>query len=245
MIGVQQVIVAEMLCDSVPIYAGDEVLDVATGAGNAALAAARRGAKVTGIDFVEALLERGRERAVVERLRVDFRYGDAAAIPLPDESFDAVISTFGAMFAPDPMQAASELLRVCRKGGRIGMANWQPTGFTGEMFRLTASYAPPPAGSVPPALWGVRENVKERFGNRVSSLNFIERETIFRHDTPEHWLEFMKTYFGPMARAHQAAGEKSAELTAALIDLARKHQEPGARGMFVKSRYIEVIAVKA
>ena len=244
MVGVAQVIVSEMLCDSVPVYTGDVVLDVATGAGNAALAAARRGGRVTGIDFVDALLDRGRERAAADRLRVDFRYGDASAIPFPDESFDIVLSTFGAMFAPDPMQCASELLRVCRKGGKIAMANWQPTGFAGEMFHINAKFAPPPAGSLPPSQWGVPDVVKQRFGDRISSLQLIERDALFRHETPEHWVEFMKTYFGPMILAHRAAGDKAAEFTAALIDLAKRHHEPGARGWLARSKYYEVIATK-
>jgi ubiquinone/menaquinone biosynthesis C-methylase UbiE len=244
-VGSAHTIISEVLCDSIPVYSGDEVLDVATGSGNAALAAARRGAKVTGIDFVEALLERARERAHAERLNIDFRFGDAADIPFPDESFDVVLSTFGAMFAPDPMKAASELLRVCRKGGRIGMANWKPAGFIGEMFRINSTYAPPPAGSIPPSQWGVPEIVKERFGNRVSSLQFNQREALFRHDSPEHWVEFMKKFFGPMMRAQEAAGEKAGEFTAALVDLAKRHHEPGAKGWFARSAYIEVIAVKA
>src|SRR5438270_3614758 len=153
MVGAGQVIVGEMLCEAVELHAGQDVLDVATGAGNTALAAARRGCRVTGIDFVPALLDRARERAAAERLKATFLEGDAERIPLPDSSFDAVLSTFGAMFAPDPARSAAELLRVCRTGGKIGMANWTPDGMIGEMFRLVAATAPAPVKLEPSVSW--------------------------------------------------------------------------------------------
>ena len=249
MVGSGQVLVGELLCDSIPVYSDERVLDVATGAGNTALAAARRLGKVTGIDFVPALLERARERAHAERLKIKFEPGDADAIPFPDESFDVVLSTFGSIFVPDPERAASEMLRVCRRGGRIGMANWVAKGMIGEMFKINASFAPPPPNVPPPALWGDEDTVRQRFGDRVSSLRFVQREALFRHHTPETWVEFMKTYFGPTMRAHAALGERAPELTAALIDLARRHNESPkdapAGTWLARAGYVEVIAVKA
>ena len=180
-----------MLFRSIPVHAGDRVLDIATGSGNTALAAARRGCRVTGADFVPALLERARERAAVERLKIDFQEGDAEALPFPDASFDVVVSTFGAMFA-DPKRAAAEMLRVCRPGGKIGMANWPPEGFIAEMFRLAASFVPPPPGAEPPVKWGVPEVVRERFGSAVSDVRFVPRQVITRHYTPQTWVDFFK-----------------------------------------------------
>jgi SAM-dependent methyltransferase len=244
MIGSAQILVGELLCDSIPVLAGDRVLDIATGAGNTAMAAARRGGRVSGIDFVPALIERARERAAVERFKIEYREGDAEAVPYDDNTFDVVLSTFGAMFA-EPVKAASEMLRVCRSGGKIGMANWTPTGMIGEMFKLTASFAPPPPGTQPPALWGVPEVVRERFGSNVSELRFVERQAMFRHFSPESWVEFMKAYFGPMIRAHQTAGDRAGELTLAMVDLARRFNESGGPTLLARGAYFEVIAVKA
>jgi ubiquinone/menaquinone biosynthesis C-methylase UbiE len=244
MVGVAQTLVGELLCDSVPVYAGDRVLDVATGAGNTALAAARRVCRVTGVDYVPALLDRARERAAAEHLRIEFQEGDAEALPFPEESFDVVLSTFGAMFAPDPAKAASEMLRVCRAGGKIGMANWVPDGMVGEMFQITSSFAPPPPNVPPPSQWGVPDIVRQRFGGAVSDIRFVPRESIFRHHTPETWVEHMKKYFGPTIRAHAAAGPRAAELTGALIDLARRYNESGGATWYARGAYIEAIAVK-
>jgi len=242
-VGTGIVIVGELLCDSIPVHAGERVLDVATGSGNTALSAARRGCKVTGVDFVPALLERARERAQAERLKIEFQEGDAEAIPCEDGSFDVVLSTFGAMFA-EPSRATSEMLRVCRSGGKIGMANWTPEGMIGEMFRVTGSFAPPPAGAQPPSLWGVEEVVRKRFGDAVSDVKVIPRKAIFRHFTPESWVEFMKTYFGPTIKAHEAAGSRAPELTAAMVEVGRKHNESGDGTLFALGDYVEVIAIK-
>ena len=245
MVGVGQTLAGELLCDALPVHAGERVLDVATGAGNTALAAARRACRVTGIDYVPALLERARERAAAERLHVEFQEGDAEAIPFADETFDVVLTTFGAMFAPDPLKAAAEMLRVCRQGGKIGMANWTPDGMIGEMFKLTSSFAPPPPNVPPPVQWGVPGIVTQRFGSGVSGVRFIARESIFRHYTPESWVEHMKKYFGPTIRAHAAAGERAGELTSALIDLAQRHNESGDATFYARGAYIEAIAVNA
>ncbi|MEQ1884571.1 MAG: class I SAM-dependent methyltransferase [Bryobacteraceae bacterium] len=244
MIGTGVTLVGELLCDSIPVHAGNRVLDIATGSGNTALAAARRGCRVTGADFVPALLERGRERAHAERLKIDFQEGDAEALPFPDASFDVVLSTFGAMFAA-PQRATAEMLRVCRPGGKIGMANWTPEGFIAEMFRLASTYAPPPAGAEPPVKWGIPEVVRERFGSTVSGIRFVPRHVIMRHHTPRSWVDFFKTYFGPTIRAYEAAGERAAELDAALLDLATRYNQSGDQSLFVTADYIEVIATKA
>jgi len=245
MVGGANILVSELLCESIPLHAGQHVLDVATGSGNTAMAAARRGCKVTGIDFVPALLERGRERAHAERLKIDFQEGDADAIPFPDESFDVVLSTFGSMFAPDPFRAAVEMVRVCKKGGKIGMTNWIPEGMIGEMFRINASYVPPPPGIPAPGEWGIQEKVIQRFGGAVRDLRFIPRQLIFRHYSPEAWVEFMKTYFGPTIRAHQALGSRAPELTAALVEMARRHNQSGDSTWMAAGDYVEVIATKA
>ncbi|HLX45401.1 MAG TPA: class I SAM-dependent methyltransferase [Bryobacteraceae bacterium] len=243
-VGTGIVIVGELLCDSIPVHAGDRVLDVATGSGNTALSAARRGCRVTGVDFVPALLERARERAHAERLKIEFKEGNAEAIPCEDAAFDVVLSTFGSMFA-EPTRGAAETLRVCRSGGKIGMANWTPQGMIGEMFRVTASFNPPPAGVQPPSKWGVEEVVRERFGDAVSELKVIPRKVIFRHLTPESWVEFMKTYFGPTIKAHEAAGSRAPELTAAMVEVGRKFNQSGDSTLLALGDYVEVIATKA
>ena len=246
MVGASQVIVGEMLCEAVELHAGQDVLDVATGAGNTALAAARRGCRVTGIDFVPALLERGRERAAAERLRVSFLEGEAEKIPFPDSSFDAVLSTFGAMFAPDPKLAADELLRVCRPGGKIGMANWTPQGMIGEMFRIVRAAAPPPPVKLePPEDWGVEAKLRERFGDRISTLTVTPRWSAFRHFTPKDWVEFMKTWFGPTIVTFRALSpEQQDALTAAMLDLVTRNNQSGDQTLLARGEYIEVIARK-
>jgi ubiquinone/menaquinone biosynthesis C-methylase UbiE len=244
MVGTGVTLVGELLCDTIPVHAGDRVLDIATGSGNTALAAARRGCRVTAVDFVPALLERGRERAYAERLEIDFQQGDAEALPLRDASFDVVLSTFGAMFA-EPKRAASEMLRVCRPGGKIGMANWPPKGFVAEMFQIAASFAPPAADTESPLKWGIPDAVYERFGSAVSGIEFVPRHIVMRHHTPESWVKFFKTYFGPTIRAYAAAGDRAWELDAAMLDLAVRYNKSGGASLFVPADYIEVIATKA
>jgi ubiquinone/menaquinone biosynthesis C-methylase UbiE len=243
MVGGSVLVTGELLCDSIPVHAGERVLDIATGAGNTALSAARRGGKVSGIDWVPALLERARERANAERLKIDFREGDAEAIPFDDESFDVVLSTFGAMFA-HPGPATAEMLRVCRPGGKIAMANWTPDGMIGEMFHVTAQFNPPPPGYEPPYLWGVPDVVTKRFGSAVKDIRFVRREVLMRHYTPETWVDFMKKYFGPTIKAHEAAGVRATELSAAMVDLGHRRNESGDSTLLARAEYIEVIATK-
>jgi ubiquinone/menaquinone biosynthesis C-methylase UbiE len=192
--------IAERLVEAADLRAGDTVLDVATGTGNAAIAAARRGCRVAGVDYVEALLEHGRERAAAEGLSVTFTEGDAEHLPFPDASFDAVLSCLGVMFTPDHEQAADELVRVCRPGGTIALANWTPTGFVGAMFRTVAAHVPPPAGLRPPGLWGTREHLEQLLGHSVQALTVTRREFDFRFHSPAEFVEVFRHYYGPSAR---------------------------------------------
>lgn len=198
---------------------------------------------MTGVDFVPALLERGRERAHAERLKIEFQEGNAEEIPCADGSFDVVLSTFGSMFA-DPARSTAEMLRVCRSGGKIGMANWTPQGVISDVFRATAAFNPPPPGFQPPVKWGVEEVIRERLGDAVSDLKVIPRKVIIRHLTPESWVEFMKTYFGPTIKAHEAAGNRAGELTAAMVEVGRKNNQSGDSTLFAIGDYVEVIATK-
>jgi len=187
--------VAENLCDSADLQAGWRVLDVACGSGNAAIAAARRSwGGVTGVDFVPALLERARERAAAERLDIEFVEGDAADLPFADGEFDVISSVFGAMFAPDQKQAATELLRVCTPGGRIGMANWVPDGPVSQLFALVAKHVPPPPGFTPPVLWGTEDHVRELFGDGITDLRFERRVSRQAFRSIDHYLEIFRTY---------------------------------------------------
>src|SRR4051795_3072860 len=187
-VGARIVLVAEQLCDAADLRAGWHVLDVATGSGNAAIAAARLGCAAVGVDYVPALLERGRARAAAEGLEVELVEGDAEALPFPDGSFDAVTSVFGSMFAPDHAKAASELLRVCRPGGTIALASWTPDGFIGELFRTIAAHVPPPAGVASPMLWGTEAHLRELLGPGIDSLQVEERTFTFRFTSPEDFV---------------------------------------------------------
>src|SRR4051794_31723938 len=198
------VLSAEALVDHADLRAGSEVLDVATGSGNAAIAAARLGCDVIGVDYVPSLLERARERAMAEGLDVEFVEGDAEALPFPDASFDAVTSVFGCMFAPDHERAAAELLRVCRPGGTIALASWTPHGFIGELFRTVAAHVPPPAGLRSPMFWGTEGGLRELLGAGVSSLSVKERTFTFRFPSAQQFVTFFRTWYGPTLKAFAA-----------------------------------------
>jgi ubiquinone/menaquinone biosynthesis C-methylase UbiE len=240
------VITGELLCESLDVFPGEKVLDVACGSGNAAISAARRGAEVTGLDYVPALLERAGERAAAERMKIAWVEGDAEALPFADGSFDVVLSTFGSMFAPDQQRAADELTRVCRPGGRIGMANWTPAGFLGQMFITIFKHAPPPVPIDPPLFWGVEPKVRELFGDRVSAVEFVPREVVLRFRSPEHWLAVFSEFFGPLSVALTRLGDDGAPaLENDLLELARRENRAGEGALKVGAPYIEVLATRA
>ena len=221
------------------------MLDVAAGNGNVTLAAARRWCDVTSTDYVPALLERGRERAAAERLSIDFREADAEALPFPDKSFDVVVSTFGVMFTPDQDKAAAELLRVCKPGGKIGLANWTPEGFIGQLFKTLGKHLPPPAGVKSPALWGTRARLDEMFGAQASKISAEPRMFVFRYRSPQHWLDVFKTFYGPMLKAFAALDANAqAALTRDLLALAGEFNRAGDGTMAVRSEYLEVVITK-
>src|SRR5215831_2127321 len=203
-VGTTLQIVGEQLCETLDLRAGSKVLDVAAGNGNVTLAAARRWCDVTSTDYVPALLERGRERAAAEHLSIEFRVADAEALPFQDSTFDVVVSTFGVMFTPDQDKAASELARVCSSGGKIGLANWTPQGFIGQLFKTIGKHLPPPAGVKSPALWGTRARIDEMFGEQASRIHTAPRMFVFRYRSPRHWLDVFKTFYGPMLKAFAA-----------------------------------------
>jgi ubiquinone/menaquinone biosynthesis C-methylase UbiE len=238
---------AEELAEALDIVPGERVLDVACGSGNGALAAARRAwGNTVGSDFVPELLARGRERAAAERLDIDFVEGDAAELPFGEAEFDVVMSIFGAMFAPDHAQTAAELMRVCKPGGRIGMANWTPDGFVGEMFLTTAKHAPPPVPIAPPPLWGTEEHLREVFGGGVSNLEVERRTSVQRFYSADHWLEIFRAYFGPTMLAFERVGaEGEAALEEDLRELLAKYNRAGERALVVEADYLEVVATRA
>jgi ubiquinone/menaquinone biosynthesis C-methylase UbiE len=238
------VLVAEQLCDTADLHAGWRVLDVATGSGNAAIAAARLGCTAVGIDYVPALLERGRERAAAEGFPVEFREGDAEALPFPDASFDAVISVFGSMFAPDHARAAAELLRVCRPGGTIALASWTPEGFIGELFRTVAAHVPPPAGVPSSMLWGTEGHVRELFGDGIASLEITERTYTWRFPSAEEFVTFFRRWYGPTVKAFAALeGDARDSLEHDLVALARRHDRLATGATAIPATYTEAIAI--
>jgi SAM-dependent methyltransferase len=239
------VLVAEQLCDSADLHAGWYVLDVATGSGNAAIAAARLGCSAVGVDYVPALLERGRRRAAAESLDVVLLEGDAEALPFPDASFDAVTSVFGSMFAPDHAQAAAELLRVCRPGGRIALASWTPEGFIGQLFRTVAAHVPPPAGVPSPMLWGTEGHLRDLFGGGITSLEVTERTFTFRFPSAEHFVTFFRLWYGPTLKAFAALDDVARDaLELDLIELARRFDRLGGDAIAIPATYLEAIATR-
>jgi ubiquinone/menaquinone biosynthesis C-methylase UbiE len=244
-VGTTLQIVGEQLCEALDLRAGSKVLDVAAGNGNATLAAARRWCDVISTDYVPALLERGRERAAAERLDVEFREADAEALPFKDSTFDAVISTFGVMFTPDQDKAASELVRVCKSGGRVGLANWTPQGFIGQLFKTIGKHLPPPAGVKSPALWGTKARLEEMFGRHASDIEAEPRMFVFRYRSPEHWLDVFKTFYGPMLKAFATldAGGQAA-LKRDLLALLGEFNRADDGTVVVHSEYLEAIIAK-
>ena len=243
-IGTTLQIVGELLCEELDLRAGERVLDVAAGNGNATLAAARRFGRVTSTDYVPALLERGRLRAEAEGLDVTFEVADVEALPYSPASFDVVVSTFGVMFAPEHGQAASELMRVCRPGGRIGLASWTPEGFLGDLFRLVARHVPPIPGVRSPLLWGTDAHIQELFGS-AASIRHTRRHFAFRYRSPEHWVEIFRTFYGPVHKAFAAlTADGQAALEGDLIALLRKADRGGAAGLVVPAEYLETVITR-
>ena len=244
-IGATLQIVGELLNEAVDVRATDRVLDVAAGSGNATLAAARRFATVTSTDYVPALLERGRLRAEAEGFdNVTFEFADAEALPYPDASFDVVLSTFGVMFTPDHQQTARELVRVCKPGGRIGLANWTPAGFLGQLFRTVGAYVPPPPGVASPVLWGTDAHVRELFPE-ATRIEHTVRTFQFRYRSPEHWVDAFRTYYGPVHKAFAALDEeRQRSLETDLIVLLRSFNRDGTRSLIVPGEYLETVIIK-
>ena len=244
MIGTTLQIVGEMLCEAVDLRSNQRVLDVAAGNGNATLAAARRFADVVSTDYVGALLERGRERAKADRLPVTFQEADAEALPFADASFDVVLSTFGVMFTPNQEQAASELMRVCRPGGKIGLANWTPESFIGQLFKTIGKYVPPAPGVKSPALWGSKAHLDTLFGSKAT-VAAESRNFVFRYKSPKHWLEIFRTYYGPVLKAFAAIDPKAREaLEADLYALLDEFNVAEDGTLVVPSEYLEIVVIK-
>jgi ubiquinone/menaquinone biosynthesis C-methylase UbiE len=243
-VGTTLQIVGETLCEAVDLRSNQRVLDVAAGNGNATLAAARRFADVVSTDYVAALLERGRERADADRLRVAFQEADAEALPFADASFDVVLSTFGVMFTPNQQQAASEMMRVCRSGGKIGMANWTPDGFIGRLFKVIGKYVPPAPGVKPPSLWGNKAHLYTLFGAKAA-VAAESRKFVFRYKSPAHWLEIFRDYYGPVLKAFAALDAKTGEALAADLHALLDEFNVARDGtLVVPSEYLEVVVTK-
>jgi len=239
------VITAELLCEAVDLHAGQRVLDVASGSGNAAIAAARRFCDVTATDYVPALLEEGRKRAAIEGLPIAFQEADAEQLPFPDASFDVVLSTFGVMFAPDQAAAARELVRVCRPGGTIGMANWTPEGYVGALFRTTGRHLPPPPGLPSAMRWGDEATVRELLGDGVGELRAARRICVQRYPSPSFYVDFFRTHYGPTLKAFAALDALGqGRLAGDLEALVREHNRSRDHTVVIHSEYLEVVATR-
>jgi ubiquinone/menaquinone biosynthesis C-methylase UbiE len=244
-IGNSLVIMGERLSEAVDVRPGQNVLDVATGSGNTAISAARRFSMATGIDYVPELIEHARERAQAEGLDVTFDVGDAENLPYPDSSFDVVLSTVGVMFTPDQEKAAKELLRVCKPGGKIGLANWVPDGYVGNMLRIVGKHVPPPAGVKPSPLWGTEDRLRELLGDGVSSLDSTRRTYVFRYLSADHFIEQFRSYYGPVHKAFESLDEDGRDaLENDLKELIGEWNTSGDETALLPSDYLEVVAVR-
>jgi SAM-dependent methyltransferase len=243
-VGVTLQIVGESLCEAMDLRAGQSVLDVAAGNGNCSLAAARRFCEVTSTDYVQDLLRRGRERAEAERLPITFQVADAEALPFAEGAFDAVMSTFGVMFAPDQERAATELMRVCRSGGKVGLANWTPDSFIGQLFKTLGRYVPPAPGLKSPALWGSRERLGELFAE-AGDIAVAERQFVLRYRSAQHWIETWRSIYGPLQKAFDTLDtEKQVALEGDLIALIGSLNVATDGTMVVPSKYLEIVVIK-
>jgi ubiquinone/menaquinone biosynthesis C-methylase UbiE len=244
--GVELAIVGERLCESIPVQAGDRVLDIGTASGNTAISAARRRAVVTGVDLVPALLEHARKRAEAEGFDIDFREGNAMALSFADASFDVVLSTFGAIFAPDPHKTAAEMARVSRPGGKIAMANWPPDSMLGKLFQLLARYSAPGSRVDAPLEWGDEKTLASRLGPYVQDLRIERRAVYFRAQSADHWVDFMRTNFGPAIEAFQYSNTPAAQkaLAEQMTALIRDHNGAENGTVLADSQYLEIVATR-
>lgn len=244
-VGTTLQIVGERLAEAVDLRWDERVLDVAAGNGNATLAAARRGGQVVSTDYVPALLDLGQARANAEQLQVAFAEADAEALPFADGSFDVVLSTFGVMFTPDHARAAYELARVCRPGGRIGLANWTPEGFIGQMFKVLGRHIAPPAGVQPPSLWGTTAHLRSLFGDSAGAIGVAARMFNFRYRSAAHMIDVFRTWYGPVQKAFQALpADKAAELEQDLHALMDRMDRGNGNGLVIPSEYLEIVVVR-
>jgi len=244
-IGTTLQIVGESLAEACDLRWDDQVLDVAAGNGNATLAAARRGCRVTSTDYVPGLLDLGAERARAERLNVKFQVADAESLPYDNASFDAVLSTFGVMFAPDHARAASEMARVCRSGGHIGLANWTPEGFIGQMFKTLARHVPPASGVQSPSSWGIERHLRSLFGEKSASMTITPRLYNFRYRSAAHFVHVFRTWYGPVHKAFASLpDDKARALEQDLIDLLDGFNRAGANSLVVPSEYLEIVITR-
>jgi ubiquinone/menaquinone biosynthesis C-methylase UbiE len=245
-VGTTLQIVGETLCEALDLRSGSRVLDVAAGNGNATLAAARRWCDVTSTDYVASLLDSGRIRAKAEGHAIQFEEADAENLPYRDASFDAVISTFGVMFTPNQEKSASELARVCKRGGSIGLANWTPDSFIGQVFKTIGKYIPPAPGLKSPGLWGTKARLEELFGKTAKEIRTANREFVFRYHSPKHWLDVFRSYYGPMNKTFGAldAGNQTA-FTHDLMALMESRNRSGDQTLVLPSEYLEVVIERA
>ncbi|MGK2900538.1 MAG: class I SAM-dependent methyltransferase [Burkholderiaceae bacterium] len=244
-VGTTLQIVGEDLCEALDLRSGSRVLDVAAGNGNATLAAARRWCDVTSTDYVASLLESGRARAQAEGHTIRFQEADAEKLPFPDASFDAVVSTFGVMFTPNQEQAAAELARVCKPGGQIGLANWTPDSFIGQLFKTIGQYVPPAPGVKSPGLWGTQARLDELFRDTARDIRVSNRVFNFRYHSPAHWIDVFRTYYGPMNKTFGALdAEKQAAFTRDLLTLMASRNRSGDATLVLPSEYLEVVITR-
>lgn len=244
-VGTTLQIVGEELCETLDLNAGSKVLDVAAGNGMASLAAARRWCDVVSTDYVPSLLERGRARALAEGLTIEFKVADAEALPFTDDAFDAVVSTFGVMFTPNQDKAAAELMRVCKSGGQIGLTNWTPEGFIGQIFKTLGKYLPPPSAAKSPLLWGTRTRLTEMFGPAAAWVKTEPRHFNFRYRSAQHFIEVFKTYYGPVLKAFSALETaQQNRLERDLYELIARMNKADGESMVVPSEYLEVVIMK-
>ncbi|MEM7195104.1 MAG: class I SAM-dependent methyltransferase [Pseudomonadota bacterium] len=244
-VGITLQITGEQLCESLDMKAGGTVLDVAAGNGNVTLAAARRFGIVTSTDYVESLLEQSKVRADAEGLDISFQQADAEDLPFSNESFDYVVSTFGVMFTPDQATSARELHRVCKPGGKIGLVNWTPEGFIGQLFKVIGSHVSPPAGVKPPSAWGTEAFLNQHFGPRVQSIKNTRRSFVFRYGSPNHWLNVFRTYYGPLLKAFEALdNEKAEQLEIDVLDLLDRMNVATDGTLVLPSEYMETVITR-